>query len=261
MRRVLFLVLALLGSSRAQVQPGQVNLPLPMPTVGIDVSPSGPTQGRSAIDAQRNRVPESALVSISELEVPKRARKELEKANQSLARQDWTQARDRLFKAISFYPAYAGAYNNLAIAYEHLGEADQERQSLEKAIALDDRFILARLNLGRMKIKQGKLQEAEAALKEALTLAPQDPNTLILLADCQFLQKHFNDAIATSYAAHNLSAPHADAHRLAARVFEQQGQFERAEAELKLFLREAPSGPAAEAARNELQIVRSAEHK
>jgi Flp pilus assembly protein TadD len=200
-------------------------------------------------------------VSVSDLEAPKRARKEVEKAYQSFARQNWMQARDRLNKAISFYPAYAGAYNDLAVAYAQLGDVEEERQALEKAIALDDHYTLAELNLGRMNIQEGKLPEAEAALHRAAALAPEDPRAFILLAYCQFLQKHFDDVIATSHEAHKLSAGHAFVHRVAARAFEQKRQFNLAAAELNPFLQEQPAGPAADAARKELEIVESAQGK
>jgi Tfp pilus assembly protein PilF len=261
LRRGFVLVLALLGFAAAQVHPGQTGVVSVPPTIEIDVAASLPIATTSASDPQRNRVPAGAFVSVSDLAVPARARRELIKANQLFAKQKWMQARARLTKAISFYSSYAGAYNNLAIAYEHLGEVDQERQSLERAVALNDRFVLARLNLGRMDIEQGKLSEAETELNKAATQAPQDPRVLILLSYCQLAQKDFDDAIATSQQAHKLSAPHTLAHRVAARAFEQKRQFDRAAAELKLFLQEEPPGPSAEAARNELQIVEAAQRK
>jgi Flp pilus assembly protein TadD len=257
-RRGFFLVLALLGSAHAQIHPGEAKRP-PTPAVDIDTAASLPIAAGSAIDVQRNRVSDSAFVSVSDLAAPARARKEVEKANQSIAKQNWTRARDRLNKAISFYPSYARAYNNLAVAYAHLGDVDGERQSLEKAVALDDHYSLAHLNLGRMEIGQGKLPEAETALNKAAMLAPQDPRAWVLLSYCQLLEKHFDDVIATMYEAHRLSAPHAFVHRAAARAFEQKRQFDRAATELNLFLQEQPGGPAAEAVRKELEVVRATE--
>ncbi len=184
MRRLFLLVLALVGSAWAQGRSAQ-SPPRPLtPMVDIDVDPSPPISATSAIDGQRSRVPDRAFVSISDLSVPARARKEFEKAKQSLAQRNWTQARDRLNKAISFYPAYAGAYNDLGVTYAHLGDVDQERRALEKAIALDDHFALAHLNFGRMDIAEGRLPEAETALKKAAILAPQNPGALIVLSYC-----------------------------------------------------------------------------
>jgi tetratricopeptide (TPR) repeat protein len=258
--RVLFLVLALLASANAQVYPPRISEPA-APTVDVDTGTSPSINASPGIDGKRGAVRDSPFVSVFDLGVPHRARKEYEKANQSFARQDWTQARDRLNKAISIYPSYADAYNNLAVAYEHLGDANQERQALEKAIAFNDHYALAQLNFGRLDIDEGKLSEAEAALDRAAALAPEDPRAFILLAYCQFLQKHFDDVIVTSHEAHKLSAAHAFVHRAAARAFEHERQFDNAATELNLFLQEQPAGPAAEAARKELQIVEAAQQK
>lgn len=258
MQRRMFLVLALISSALAQSRSGRTDRLSEGPTVDVDMGSPSSLSERSATDMARGGVPDSAFVSASDLAAPGRARKEFEKANQSFANQNWTQARDRLNRAISIYPSYASAYNNLAVAYAHLGDVNQERQSLEKAVALDDRFPLAHLNVGRLDFQEGKLPEAETALSRAATLAPQDTRAFVLLAYCQLLQRQFDDAIATSYEAHKLLGPHASVHRVAARAFEQKNQFDRAMAELNIFLREQPAGPAAEEARKELQIVKTA---
>jgi tetratricopeptide (TPR) repeat protein len=257
--RVFFLVLASLGSVHAQSRPPEISSPRPM--VDIDTGPSLPIDARPSNDVREVRVPDRALVSVSNLGIPERARRELEKATQLLAKRNWAQARDRLNKAISLYPSYAGAYNDLGVVYAHLGDVDRERQSLEKAIAIDDHFALAQMNFGRMDIEQGNLPEAEVALNRATSLAPQDARAFILLSYCQFLQGRFDDAIATTNDVHKLSAAHAVAHRVAARAFEQKGQYDRAASELNLFLQEQSEGPVADAARKELQLVQAVQRK
>jgi tetratricopeptide (TPR) repeat protein len=259
MRRVLFLVLAVIGSAQAQGNSGQNSVRPPMPMVGIDMDIPSPINGTSEV--QRKRGAEQEFVSVSDLAIPQRARKEFAKASQSLTKENWMQARDRLNKAISLYPSYAGAYNNLAVAYAHLGDTDQERQALEKAIALDSHFALAHLNFGRMDLERGKIPEAITELNTAAALSPKNPSAFILLGYCEFLQKHFDGAIAASNEAHKLPVPHSLAHRIAARAFEQKGQFDRAATELNLFLQEEPPGPAAESARKELQIVKAGQRE
>ena len=85
-----------------------------------------------------------------------------------------------------------------------------------------------------------------------------DPTALILLAYAEFKDLRFDEAIATTRKAHALEKPHAFAHRVAARAFEQQGQAANAIAELELFLKEAPASPAADGARKELETVKAA---
>jgi len=130
---------------------------------------------------------------------------------------------------------------------------------LEKAIGLNDHFALAYLNWARMSLANSDFADAETALTKASNLDSSDPRALVLLAYSRFMQGHLDQAIAISEKAHAMEKPHAFAHRVAARAFEQQKQLDRAVAELKLFLKEDPNGPLSDAARKELQIVQGAQ--
>ncbi len=199
----------------------------------------------------------TAFVSASDLGVPGRARKELDKAGELADKQQLAQAVQKLNKAISIYPTYALAYNNLGVIYSRLGDSVREREALQKAISLNDHFVLPYINLGRMDMAAGDFLAAETILDKAFTLDPADPITLILLSYSQFMDRHFDEAIATSHRAHVVGKPHAFVHRVAARAFEQQRQGAAAIEELELFLKEEPAGPRADAARRELEVVKA----
>jgi tetratricopeptide (TPR) repeat protein len=201
--------------------------------------------------------PASAFVSASDLGIPGRARKELDKASELADKQQLAQAVQKLNKAISIYPSYALAYNNLGVLYARLGDSVREREALQKAISLNDHFVLPYINLGRMHMAAGDFPATETALGKAFTLDPADPMTLILLSYSQFMDRRFDEAIATSHKAHAVGKPHAFVHRVAARAFEQQRQGASAIAELELFLKEEPRGPRADAARKELEVVKA----
>jgi Flp pilus assembly protein TadD len=204
------------------------------------------------------RMSGSAFVSASDLGVPGRARKEFDKASQLVAKQELVQAIQRLNKAISIYPDYPVAYNNLGVIYSRLGDSVREREALQKAISLNDHFALAYVNLGRMNIAAGDFPAAETELDKAATFDPTDPMTLILLSYAEFMNRRFDEAIATTRKAHEVGKPHSFVHRVAARAFEKKRQGANAIAELELFLKEEPTGPLADAARKELQIVKTA---
>jgi tetratricopeptide (TPR) repeat protein len=240
------------GASIADTDSGSINLTFYGPAE-FDV------QVRRPNEVDRNYgIPGSTFVSTSDLAVPSRARKEFDKANELADKQDWSRAIQKLNKAISIYPAYAMAYNNLGAIYCHLGDVEREREALEKAISLNDHLALAYINLGRMNLVAGDFKEAQTTLDKAFTFDPTNPMTLILLAYVEFKQQRFDEAIATTRKAHAMEKSHAFAHRVAARVFEQQGQRARAIAELELFLKEVPAGPAADSARKELETVKAA---
>jgi tetratricopeptide (TPR) repeat protein len=247
--RVLVMVILLAGSALAQLDEARTGLIDGIPNASAEL------EGKFNSAANPTSYASGALVSASSLAVPARARKEFDKANQLLRKQEWTQALQKLNKAVSIDPAFVGAYNNLGVVYARLGNPAREREALQKAIDLDDHFALAYVNLGRMDIARADFPAAEAALDKASTLDATDPTALVLLAYAELMQGHLQQTVATSQKAHALGEPHAFAHRLAARAWEQEGQFDRAITELTRSLEEEPSGARADSARKELAIM------
>ena len=205
-------------------------------------------------------VPASPFVSAADLGIPAGAQKEFDKANEFIGRQDLTKAIQRLNHAIAMYPAYAGAYDNLAVIYARQGDRAREREVLQKAISINDHFAPAYVNIGRMNISTGDFPGAESALDKASSFDPTDAMTLVLLTYTEFMNRHLEQAVATSRKAHTLSGVHAFVHQVAARAYEQKRDAADAITELELFLKEEPEGPRAEIARKELAEVRAIPH-
>ncbi len=201
-------------------------------------------------------IPANAFVSASDLAVPGRARKELEKANALIRKQELEQAVGKLKKAIAIYPQYALAYNNLGVLYSHLGDQVHEKEALQKAISLNPTFALAYVNVGRMDMSANDYPAAEGAFQKALSLGHKDAITLMLLSYSELMERKLDGAIAMSRAAHALQEPHAFAHRIAARAFEEEKQGPDAIAELEMFLKEAPQSPRAADVRDEIEMVK-----
>jgi len=202
-------------------------------------------------------LPVSSFVSVTDLEIPARARKELVKASELFARQDFTATVQKLNKAIAMYPAYAGAYNNLGVTYSRLGDDARSQDALQKAISINDHFAPAYVNLARLEIRAGNFPGAETMLAKAASFDPTNAMAFTLLAYSEFMAGHFEDAIENSRKAHGLHAPHAVVHQVAARALKEKGQAEDAVAELELFLKEEPSGHRADDVRKELADLRA----
>lgn len=251
-RRAFAVVLLLAGSALAQIGSagGQ----------HVDMYPSPPDRVSASFDRPMEATQSyvsSARVSVSDLSIPARARKEFEKANESLRKQDLTHALRDLNKAVSICPQFADAYNNLGVVYERLGDVARERSALERAIEINDHLALAYRNLGRMDLLANDFAGGESELQKASAFDPHDPIALTLLAYAELVLGHLDDALARARQAHAVGAPDALAHRLAARVFELRKQAEAAVAELTLSLKEEPSGPFADSARKELEMMQA----
>ena len=198
-----------------------------------------------------------ASVSAADLAIPAKAQKEFDKAQGWIDHQDFKKAIQALNQAIAIYPAYAGAYNNLGVVYSRMGDHDKEREALQKAISINDHFAPAYVNLGRLAISSGDFAGAENFLSKATSYDPMDPMTLVLLTYSEFMNKHYDLAIATARKAHTLQGTHAFTHQVAARAYEQKRDGVDAIAELDLFLKEEPSGQRADVARKELAQVQA----
>ena len=198
-------------------------------------------------------LPSGPMVAAKDLGIPEGARKEFDRANRFVAKENWEKAIERLQKAIAVYPSYAEAYNSLGVAYEHLGDRIRNREAFQKAVNLNDHYAPAYVNLARSAVADRDFPQAEALLDRANTIAPNDSQILVLLAGAELLNQHFDQALATSRKAHTTSGGgHAVVHYVAARVFEHQNRPTDALAELQVFLSEEKSGPRADAARKEM---------
>ena len=198
----------------------------------------------------------AATISANDLNIPKKASKEFDKATKLIAKQDWQAAIDQLNKALALYSAYAEAYNNLGVVYAHLGDPNKEREALQKAIAANDHFAPALVNLARLDMKEQNYTAAEAHLTQATAADPTDARALVLLAQAQLLDRHYEDAIASAGKVHALShGQYAVVHYMAARACERLNRFPDAMNEFNLFLAEEPTGDRANAARQEMAVI------
>jgi hypothetical protein len=94
---------------------------------------------------------------------------------------------------------------------------------------------------------------AEADLRKASAIAPLDTPSMVLLAQAELLNLHYEDAIAVATKVHGtLPGSHALIHYIAARACESLRRFPEAIAQLKFFLLEEPSGTFSSSAKKEL---------
>jgi tetratricopeptide (TPR) repeat protein len=201
----------------------------------------------------RPRTPNGPTVSAGDLNIPESARKEFDKASDLMAKENWKKAMERLNKALALYPKYAAAYNNLGVIYGKLGERASEREALQKAVSLNDHFAPAYANLAKMAIVDRNFPEAESLLNRATAAEPGDSQTLILLANVELLDQHYDEAIANCRKVHSMvHDSQALVHYIAARALEHENRPVDAVAEFQTFLKEEPSGPRAEAVRKEM---------
>lgn len=201
----------------------------------IDVGPrSADGKGRVnvpvRIDEAKSLADDQAVVSAHELSIPQSAWKEYAKAEQCLSKHDADAAVAHLERATEIAPQFSAAWNSLGtIAYhaQHYAEAEQDfRKSLAAdpneyaplvnlggvlinlghyrdswsfntlAVSKQPNDALAHSQLGMACLALGRLDEAEAQLREAIRLDPHHFSNPQLLLASIFEREHRPDEAA-----------------------------------------------------------------
>ncbi len=205
----------------------------------VNVKASAPT------NQQHEAQGSSATISIAEMNVPDKARDELEKGMEAFAKGDMEKAQQRLDKAISIYPQYARAYSTEGIIAIKAGDRVKAKALFSKAIEVDDTFVPGYLYLARVEFQGKNYTEAESLLRRVMVLAPSVPDAVALLASAEYMNKEYDKALADARRTHTLPnhEQFADVHLLAGKILEMQNQAQAAIVEYQLFLKESPNSP------------------
>lgn len=195
----------------------------------------------------------SVMTTANDLKVPSDARKSFHKGFEALQRHDYQKAADLFQKAITAYPQYDAAYDNLGVAYMHLKQTDKAREAFARAVQLNDKNAEANRNYGRVLLANKEYPQAVDVLKKSLMVEPQNPSTLLMVSIAQFQTHDFDGALQSALKVHQL--PHqgyAMAHYVAGRTYEVKHEYPQATAEYETYLKEDPKGSQVEQVRNAL---------
>ncbi|MHC4116631.1 MAG: tetratricopeptide repeat protein [Planctomycetota bacterium] len=157
-------------------------------------------------------------------------------------------------KAIEADPTYAGAYNNLGIAYERLGQGDAQAQ-FERAIQLMPDFTHAHYNLARALMRAGQTPRAVAQLQRTIQIDPDHVGALNMLGMALGRQQKFAEAQVHLERAVRLDPNHAEARSNLGAAYAGQGRLREAIAQFEAALRIDPGDPDA---RENLRRVKAA---
>jgi Tfp pilus assembly protein PilF len=213
-------------------------------------------QVRPSEKASNEAAPGTNTISAVRLNIPSKAEKEFRKGGEALQQNKLEDARKHWESAISIYPDYDMAYNNLGVVLMRTGHPQQGREAFEKAISLNPAFAGAYVNLARIAIQSRNFEQAQALLQKALTTEPMNTEALLLMSQAELATGNLDQAIANARKVHSL--PHeqfAVAHYIAARAFRAKNNLRDAMAEYETYLRESPSAPAADRVRAEMKSL------
>jgi tetratricopeptide (TPR) repeat protein len=139
-----------------------------------------------------------------------------------------------------------------------MNDIPHEEDALKKAVAVDEHFVPALVNYGKLCLSQKNPAQAEILLQKAITAEPTNAETLMLLSYAQYLNRHFDAAITNALQAHSTGHDHPSfVHYIAARAYQQQNQQQQALGQFQMFLQEEPKGPRADHVRADVAKIQS----
>lgn len=112
------------------------------------------------------------VVSANEADqqIPSEAKREYERAQQSIKDGMVQEAIQHLLEAISLYPSYLRAHNDLGVQYLNLKHYQDAEDQFGLALEIDPKAFNPRLNLGIVLIQQGRHLAALDQLSQAVSV-------------------------------------------------------------------------------------------
>jgi tetratricopeptide (TPR) repeat protein len=165
---------------------------------------SQPTKEGERQKARNQALIDSGIVSVFDLEAPKKAVEEFNRANSFLRAQNTKEGIKHLQKAIGVYPSFVSAHVGLGLAYVDQEDTNHARSEFETAAKLDGKFPASFLNLGVVAMSLNDFAAAQLALEKAASLRPADARILTALAYAQNGTHQYLQALQTAQRVHAL---------------------------------------------------------
>lgn len=198
-----------------------------------------------------------SVVNASLAEVPESARELYQKALDLIKTGDSAGAVENLRTAVSLYPKFPLALNELGVQYLKLGQAAKAIEPLRAASRLSPDAFSPKLNLGIALLDTKQFAEAETQLRDALKIA-NTPIAHMYLGLTLISTKRFDEAqheleTAIATGGENLG----QAHKYLGSLYWQKRDYRRAIVELEAYLRLTPNAPDAEKLREHIKDMRA----
>jgi tetratricopeptide (TPR) repeat protein len=158
----------------------------------------------------------------------------MEKAEKAHLQERQDEAREHLSRAISFDPEFVAARNNLAAIYLTEGNGEAAVTQLEEAVKIDPHNPALFTNLTLGYTMTHKLDAAERAARERLTLDRTSARAHLFLGLVLVEKQRFTDEALRCLERAREEFPLA--HLLAGRVLIGRGDSEKARAEIQTYL-------------------------
>lgn len=185
------------------------------------------------------------IVSAAELRqvVPPAAKKQYELGLKLVNKGDFQQAANRFQEALTIYPDYLAARNDLGAQYLKLKQIDEAEKEFETVLRDDPKNFNAKFNMGLVQVERKHYQEAIALLNEAIALDSTRPVARLWigiakleLGDLETAEAELTRALITGGDECIAANYHL------ARVYLERGDLAEASRSVQVYIQSAPRG-------------------
>jgi tetratricopeptide (TPR) repeat protein len=200
----------------------------------------------------------AAVVDANLAAVPEKARKLYEKGMEQARADDALRAVESLKEAITLYPNFPIAFNELGVQYLKLRQVNKDLDALNQAVKLNADAFASRLNLGIALLEEKEFSEAEEQLREAMKRNSNSATAHMYLGIALLRQNKFEDAekelvVATEAKVSQLSM----ANYYLGGIYWRKHDYPRAVEQLEKYLQLTPNAPDAERVRSTIKDLRA----
>ena len=184
-------------------------------------------------------------VSVRELKIPGKARSELQKGLERMAKNDPAGSLSYFTNAVRAFPGYFEAYNNIGTVQTALGHFDEAMTAFQTSIDLSGgRYARAEFGYGFLLCLEGKPGEAEKIIRRGLETEDSAPEGHVVLSEALVRLNRLDEAEKSAHEALLRNPNFGGAYLAMSEIAEKRGDYRAEIHDLDAFLKLQPSGPA-----------------
>jgi tetratricopeptide (TPR) repeat protein len=200
----------------------------------------------------------SGTVSVAQMKVPEKARKEFHKAEEAMRKHKIEDSRQHIENALQLAPNYAAALTLRGILDLGENKFDQARSECEQAIGSDPNYGMGYVVLGATYNAMARFDDALRTLERGVALVPQSWQGHFEMSKALLGKAHYEEALRQINRAGELvPASYPAIHLVRAHAFLGLKNYSQAITELEQYLGGAPNGVDAANARETLDEARA----
>ena len=231
----------------------------------VDIIDPGRSRGGQTVNvyvqtryAERRREAKPGVVNAALADVPKAALELYQQALDAAAAGDGKKAVEKLRGALKHHPRFMLAFNELGVQFMRLNQLDEAEAALRSAVEIAPEDFNPRFNLGLVFLRRKQFAESAAELRLALKSKPSAAQARLHLGRALIGLGRFAEAESEMRQAAELGGPEVnEAHRYLGAIYIELADTARAISSLEKYLALEPKAKDADSIRKILEQLRA----